>query len=261
MERRSSTARCCAAAGRGRDPRRQCRRGLRGGGTALLRSLRRLRVRATPGTDDRASELGARDPRRDGCRHRGNGSDPLVARDVPSVWAAPANLVLVPWFGSLLLPLSLAAGAWAATPWASDGDRALEIAALVAGSSAAGVEALAAWLPRPPTASAAWPAVCVCVACAWIALRSRKLRVRIAVVTLGVGLSGFVPVPGWAPTSPRLVALDVGSGDSTLLQGRDAAVLVDAGFAAGPRGRSIWGRRSSCRPSVASALRGSTRWC
>jgi competence protein ComEC len=64
---------------------------------------------------------------------------------------------------------------------------------------------------------------------------------------LGMGLR-WAPPPDYAPSPPRLVALDVGRGDALIVQGRRAAVLVDGAAAAA-------GRFDLGRSAVVPALR------
>jgi len=58
----------------------------------------------------------------------------------------------------------------------------------------------------------------------------------------------FAPPRALTPSPPRLVALDVGSGDALLVQGREASLLVDAGSA-------MPGRFDRGRDAVLPALR------
>lgn len=144
-----------------------------------------------------------------------------------------ANLVAVPLTELVLLPASLAAAlaalaapeaAWLAAPAAwvvRIGGEALATVArtatagpgaeLVVGVSAAGIV----------VASLAGAA----------ALRARAPALRVAFLLTGQAVLVLAPAPRFLPEAPRLVAFDVGQGDSVLVQGRRAALLVDAGTA------------------------------
>jgi competence protein ComEC len=156
-------------------------------------------------------------------------------------FALLVNLVAVPWTGLVLLPAALlAAGAV--------GCEARACAWVVAGAERAGAATLAAAevaAERVPAAvghaSPAWPwlAACALLAAAAVKVPGTAARVALAAaIGLVLWLAPAAPLP---PELPRAVFLDVGQGDATLVQGRRAAVLVDAALAV-PDGPDL-GRR------------------
>jgi competence protein ComEC len=168
---------------------------------------------------------------------------PLAALRLGSVAPAglAANLLAVPCTGLVLLPAALAAGAaLAVAPEAASARLAARAAERVAAAGLAAVQAADARLPgsapgrRPGTG-----ALVAGVALAGLGLAARSGAAR-AAAAFGAGLAlGFGPAAALEPSPPRVVFLDVGQGDATLVQGRSGALLVDAGraFGALDRGR------------------------
>ncbi len=163
--------------------------------------------------------------------------------------AAPAaglvgNLLAVPWTAVVLLPLALAASGLAMLgPEAAWVETLLEGARLPADWSLRAARRAAAALPAVPPAppAPAW-ALLVASGSALVALRTRSLARRVAVAALLGAALVRVPPPALEPALPRVVVLDVGQGDAVLVQGRRAAVLVDAGArfpGGGDRGRDV----------------------
>jgi len=68
-------------------------------------------------------------------------------------------------------------------------------------------------------------------------VRSSATPARVFWALIGALTLAGVPPVSFAPVPPRAIVLDVGQGDATLVQGRDAAILVDAGGAG--RGRAV----------------------
>jgi competence protein ComEC len=107
---------------------------------------------------------------------------------------------------------------------------------LDASARAAGavLDAVAAVAPHVPAVSAgpvpAW-AYAVAGALAVATVRARRSALRVAGAAAVGAVLAAAPPPAIAPPPPRAVFLDVGQGDATLVQGRAAAVLVDAGTA------------------------------
>jgi competence protein ComEC len=169
---------------------------------------------------------------------------PIAARQLGS--AAPfglfANLVAIPWTALVLLPSTLLAAAAA-------GCRLEPLAAWLAVAAAwiaAETLEFAVWfaaklpsLGAPARPAASWmPAIAIC---AVLALRARGTAARM-LWALGVSaLVTLAPTEPIQPPPPRLIALEVGQGTASIIQGRRAAVLVDAG-AAYPAGD--WGERA-----------------
>ena len=159
-----------------------------------------------------------------------------------------SNAVAVPWTGVALMPASLGGALLAALPPSRWTDLALRGAVTVADWSLAAVS----WGARGELAgSGTSPSRALCALAAGVALalcRARDTRVLCAAALGTALLLAFAPPPALAPETPRLVALDVGSGDALLVQGRDGALLVDAGPA-------LSGRFDRGRDAVVPALR------
>jgi competence protein ComEC len=142
-----------------------------------------------------------------------------------------SNTIAVPITALLLLPLALLSTAVAALDvgW-SGGLLALLVrpAALVlegAGWLASGLPATALELPPHPIATAAAAIVSI------LAIRAQRTGVKVALCcTVCVALA-LAPPSRVRPEPPRVVVFDVGLGDAILVQGREAAVLVDGGWA------------------------------
>jgi competence protein ComEC len=153
-----------------------------------------------------------------------------AAIGVISPWGLVANALAVPWTGFVLLPASLVAAV--AALW--DGTAARALVSIAARLGAISLDALRFAAAHAPDAWEARPhalAVVAALVVALAALRARRTSVRVA---LAVGASAglaLAPPPRVDPPVPRLVALDVGQGDASLVQGRSATVLVDAGTA------------------------------
>ena len=76
------------------------------------------------------------------------------------------------------------------------------------------------------------PAIPWCLGAAGIAiwvLRVRTTRMRVGLALAQSALLSFAPGPQIRPPPPRVVVFHVGQGDAILVQGRRAAVLIDAG--------------------------------
>ncbi|MEE8580984.1 MAG: DNA internalization-related competence protein ComEC/Rec2 [Myxococcota bacterium] len=139
-----------------------------------------------------------------------------------------SNLVLVPWTALVLLPASLlAALVGGALP-----SPILVVAESVARGTLLAVAAVAA--QTPPLASGRivsdW-VLFVSGVLALVSLRVRGSGARVALALMITALLRLAPQAVFPPPPPRVVSLDVGQGDATLVQGRSAAILVDAGSA------------------------------
>jgi len=153
------------------------------------------------------------------------------------------NLVAVPWVGLVLLPSSIVTLllAWLPLP-----ALALRPGYWISEFTLVSIVQLSQWLPEAPAphAPAIW-AWLLGSALAGLALLTASLPRRLlCVVSMGAVFSASPPSMHGAslPPVPRVVGFDVGLGDSILIQGHSAAVLVDAGRALAPRfdsGRSI----------------------
>jgi competence protein ComEC len=153
-----------------------------------------------------------------------------------------ANLVAIPWTALILLPSTLLAAAATACRL----DSLAGWLAVVAARIAEGTLAFAAWSAAklPVLAGSARPAfgwAVVAAVCAVPALRARGTSARVFWALVVSGLVTLAPSESIHPSLPRLIALEVGQGAATLIQGRRATVLVDAGSAY-PGGD--WGARA-----------------
>ncbi len=157
-------------------------------------------------------------------------------------FALIANLVAIPSVAFALLPASLlAALALGCGLEALGGWLAAAAAAISNGAGNLGIglaERLPAGLPavRPPTVHVI--AIAVCVA---LSLRAHRTARRVLGALAVSALVCAAPPRAIAPPRPRLVALEVGQGSASLVEGRRAAVLVDAGGSAVGRD---WGERA-----------------
>jgi competence protein ComEC len=150
------------------------------------------------------------------------------------VWGVATNLVAVPWIGLLLLPSSLVAAFAAALPqmWASD--MIIDGVARLGEITLDGIILLASVLPASPIGTTPCTGVLmVALAISFLALRARSTVVRVLLSLFESALLAWAPAPGVSPSPPRVVSFDVGQGDATLIQGRTASLLIDAGRALG----------------------------
>jgi competence protein ComEC len=141
-----------------------------------------------------------------------------------------ANGVAVPWTAFVLLPAALAASVAAALPETIPLDGVVGACERVAGATLAAIAWAAARLPGSATGPRpAAPWLLAVAGLALLALRARRTRMRVVLALAVSGLLLRAEPPALPPAPPRIAALDVGQGDAILVQGRSAAVLVDAG--------------------------------
>jgi competence protein ComEC len=157
---------------------------------------------------------------------------PIAACQLAS--AAPlalvANLVAIPWTAFVLLPASLLAalalgcglepvGGWLAAlaVWVANGS--LEVGLWCS-------DRLPVTLPATRPASVYLLAIAVAVA---LTLRARATAPRVLGALCVSALVGVAPPKLEQPRRPRVVALEVGQGAASLVEGLRAAVLIDAG--------------------------------
>lgn len=149
---------------------------------------------------------------------------------VLSLWAWLANLVAVPWTALVLLPAALVASVATVLPGAS-GEALLALCAAIGTVSVSAAEVAAEALPPPFRASPRLPALVVSGFLVLGVLRTRSLAAKVAgalATTLTLSLAPGAP---HSPAAPRVVVLDVGQGDASVVQGRRATLLVDGGRA------------------------------
>jgi competence protein ComEC len=142
--------------------------------------------------------------------------------------ALAANAIALPWLGCAVLPAALAAAVAAACelPFA---DALIGAAGAISSATIAALGAVARALPAldQPAPSLGW--WCASLALGALGLAARTTAVRGALAIALAALLAVAPPAPIAPAPPRLVVLDVGQGDSALVQGRRGALLVDGG--------------------------------
>jgi competence protein ComEC len=151
-----------------------------------------------------------------------------------------ANLFLVPWFGGVVLPLSLVTVLAASVPGTDAGVALLcsLVGSLTTGLEQAG-QSVAQWVVQRPAASAAQ---LLSLGIGWGSLVLRSTRGRVLGALGAVGALAVFPAHPDPEALPRVVVLDVGQGDAVVIQGRRAAVLIDGGWGlagAGDLGKSV----------------------
>jgi competence protein ComEC len=156
---------------------------------------------------------------------------------------APVYTVLANALASPAMPLVLGLGllAAAAEPLAPGAAAAL---AWLAGWAAAWLDLVArvvASLPGAQIGSRTAVGILVLTLVAWVGARYARVRFRVPGATLALGAAGVAvvlaagwwavrPAPAWhQPAGLRVTFLDVGQGDSVLLETPSARVLVDQG--------------------------------
>ena len=152
----------------------------------------------------------------------------LVQHGIPlSVLSPVINVVAIPWLGLLVLPSSLLAVLLAERLPAS----AFSVMMLPARSLEACVVRAAMLLPeQPECALLSLPMLVVSISLAILWIRRGEWK-RAALVWIGVSLLGSSPgLHGpFSPKPPQVVFFEVGQGDASLVQGREAVLLIDTG--------------------------------
>jgi competence protein ComEC len=145
--------------------------------------------------------------------------------------AVAANLVAIPWTGVVLMPASFAAAVSAAAAPPELADRVIGVAAWLAARSLDAGAWLALRAPAGPEVRLHPAALALATLLAIITLRLRGAAARAGVATLAAVLLWCAPPAAQLPPPPRVVVLDVGRGDSVLVQGRSGAALIDGAAA------------------------------
>jgi competence protein ComEC len=165
------------------------------------------------------------------------GTAPLIALHFgqASLVSLPANIAVAPAVAPIM---------WLGMLAATAGQLGTAVAAPLSAIAALPV-AYVMWIAHAaaslPGAKAAIPALVVTAACigATIAIASRRARPyvlagAVAAAALLVALPRMQADAAAAPPGLRITFLDVGQGDATLIQRRQAAILVDTGPPDGP---------------------------
>ena len=165
------------------------------------------------------------------------GTAPLIAAHFgrTSLVSLPSNLAVAPAVAPIM---------WVAMLAATVGQVSTALATpltALAGLPAAYVLSVAHAAARLPQAQAAVPALVVAALCLAVAIAVTVRRARPMIVCAAVAAASFLLVlprmQGGAAAEPprlRVTFLDVGQGDATLIQRRQAAILVDTGPPDGP---------------------------
>ncbi len=160
-----------------------------------------------------------------------------------------ANLLGIPWTAVVLLPAALLSAMTAAAGIEPLASFCAAIASGIASATLELVVASANGLPAlSPTTEpgVGWKLVVLMLVV--IVLRLKRTATRLlGALIVSVMLVALPPAP-ITPLPPRLVALEVGQGTANIIQGRQAAILVDAGAV---RGAKDWGR-SAVVPALAA---------
>jgi competence protein ComEC len=130
------------------------------------------------------------------------------------------------------MPAALLAGVLAGVaPEHRIDDVALGALRAIAGFSLDALAAAARFAPAPWPSQPAPLFVGLALATLFFVVRATTPWRRIAGALAIVALLALAPAAAIEPRPPRVVVLDVGQGDAVLVQGRSAALLVDAGVA------------------------------
>jgi competence protein ComEC len=152
----------------------------------------------------------------------------LVQHGIPLAVLGPTvNVIAIPWLGLVVLPAALLAVLFAGMLPAS------ALSALLL--PARGLEVSVAWaamrLPeKMEYALLPLPILVLLIGMGVFWLRRGEWR-KAAVVWVGISLAGSTPglQPDFSAEEPRAVFFEVGQGDASLVQGRDAVLLIDTG--------------------------------
>lgn len=140
-----------------------------------------------------------------------------------------ANLIAIPATALVLLPASFLALLSAAGEGAFAAG-VLRVAESLAAAALLTVQRAADAAPGSlPTAPPSAVGLALAAGIAVTALRSVRIDLRMAAVVAQAAVLAVLPPAAITPLPPRVVVFDVGQGDATLVQGRGASLLVDAG--------------------------------
>jgi competence protein ComEC len=151
-----------------------------------------------------------------------------------------ANLIAIPWTAFVVLPSAMLAGLATGCGFESLARVWVPGAARVAAATLEFALESASHLP-PPVMTARPPMYWLCGVGLTLAMTLcvKRTLLRLSGAVLVSGLLAWAPVARIEPPPPRLIALEVGQGSASIIQGREAAVLVDAG---GGRRTGDWGQ-------------------
>ena len=145
--------------------------------------------------------------------------------------AGIANLAAVPLTGVLLMPAAFVASAAAFAAESSLTSTTIGACAALAEYALDAALALASLAPRfapqPPHALA----LALAPAALALGARTRRLALRFGCALAAQAALALAPAPALEPPLPRIVVLDVGHGDATLVQSHGFSMLVDTGGA------------------------------
>ncbi len=156
-----------------------------------------------------------------------------------------ANAIGVPLTSFVFLPLALAVGAVAvAQPELEAGMLAtgVALAARLADAALDAIVVLADWVPARSAVTPGWIGLALSAGLALLCVRAERTALRLGLALLAAAAPLLGTASALEPAAPRVLFLDVGQGDATLVQGRAGSLLVDGGvaipgrFDAGERG-------------------------
>jgi competence protein ComEC len=145
-----------------------------------------------------------------------------------------ANAIGVPLTSFVFLPLALAVGGVAvAQPELEVGALAtgMALAARLAGAALDAVVVLADWVPARSAVTPGWLGLALSAALALLCMRAERTALRLGLALLAAAAPLLGTAPALDPPVPRVLFLDVGQGDATVVQGRAGSLLVDGGVA------------------------------
>ncbi len=142
------------------------------------------------------------------------------------------NFLLVPWTAAVLLPTALCGFAARALMGGGPADGVWDAALFLHSATLNFVAEATSRIPHFHVAPA--PSLLglslVCLGVGAVLLQRRAWIRWIAAPAVAIGFT-VLPISESLPKPPRVVFLDVGHGDATLIEAEDRAVLVDGGFA------------------------------
>jgi competence protein ComEC len=157
------------------------------------------------------------------------GTAPLLVQHgiALSLFSPAVNVIAIPWLGLVVLPTSLFLVLFSGALPAS----AVAVLILPVRVFEACVVHVAMLLPEQSGhARLGLPVLVllICLALLWIRRGGWKWAV---LVWIGISMAGGTPglVGPFVPRSPQVVIFDVGQGDASLIQGREAVLLIDTG--------------------------------
>jgi len=147
-------------------------------------------------------------------------------------WGLASNLALIPWTGLVLLPCAIVSAILVWLPELPPASLSLGVCSGIAGKTLEIIDLSVSLLPaKVPGPGPHWLSILIAASIATAGLFMRATWRRVAIAMGVCWLLSVAPRSQIRPEPPRVVSFDVGQGDATLIQGRKASLLVDAGRA------------------------------